>query len=242
MAWHRWLLYSNDQGERPFQLWVAIASLIFIFELLIGLTLWLKPKSPIKRLRVRWQAKNKVRFHQLHLCLGAVCALPLLLIAFSGMAFFWQDATKAIVEAVTLNKVTSRPTVPSVQFIEGTIASHNLDIAYQQAANALSLGQVYRVYMPQELNSPLALRIKMPDETHAYSWSWSNPHTGEYLHHFDASKQNIATKVWQFKYKFHIGDFIAWPVGVLWLILSLLPSFFVISGLYLAWQRHKQKR
>ncbi|WP_182440133.1 hypothetical protein [Colwellia sp. RSH04] len=33
--------------------------------------------------------------------------------------------------------------------------------------------------------------------------------------------------------KLHIGDFLAWAVRVLWLVLRLLPCFFVISGMQL---------
>lgn len=243
MAWHRWLIYRDDQGNRPMQLWMSIASLSLIIELVIGVILWLKPKHRLKRLKVRWQAKNKVRFHQLHLCIGAFCCIPLLLIAFSGMAFYWQDACKSIIEAVTFDSIVKRPSpLTLIQHEASSITAmanpaKQLDKAYQQAHAALASGQVYRIYMPQKANDPLALRIKMPKETHAYSWSWADPYTGDQLAHFDASQLSIASQVWHFKYKFHIGDFIAWPVSVLWLLLSLLPCFFVISGLYLVWQR-----
>ncbi|QBG36476.1 PepSY-associated TM helix domain-containing protein [Litorilituus sediminis] len=243
MAWHRWLIFRDDQGNRPMQLWMSIASLLLMIELVIGIILWLKPKHRLKRLKVRWQAKNKVRFHQLHLCLGAFCCIPLVLIAFSGMAFYWQDACKSIIEAVTLDTIVKRPKPPVlVKHASSannaiTIPAQQLDRAYQQAYAALASGQVYRIYMPQKDNEPLALRIKMPEETHGYSWSWADPYSGEQLAHFDASQLSIASQVWHFKYKFHIGDFIAWPVSLLWLFFSLLPCFFVASGLYLYWQR-----
>ncbi|GAA6173885.1 hypothetical protein NBRC116592_35550 [Colwellia sp. KU-HH00111] len=115
----------------------------------------------------------------------------------------------------------------------------NLSHAYQQAHSVLAKGKVYRIYIPTKVNAPLGLRIKMPDESHGYSWSWANPYSGELLGFYDASKASIATQAWHFKYKFHIGDFIAWPVSILWLVLSLLPTFFVISGLYLYWQRKR---
>lgn len=245
MSWHRWLIYRDGQGNRPMQLWVSIASLIFIIELFIGLVLWLKPKHRIKRLRVRWQTKNKVRFHQLHLCLGVFCCLPLLLIAFSGMAFYWQDACKSIIETLTFDQIESTPSAPTLSVSNSSdeqlqdIALLNLSHAYQQAHSVLAQGKVYRIYMPTKVNAPLGLRIKMPDESHGYSWSWANPYSGELLGFYDASKASIATQAWHFKYKFHIGDFIAWPVSILWLVLSLLPTFFVISGLYLYWQRKR---
>lgn len=88
MSWHRWFLYENDDNVRPMQLWVSIASLVFIFELMIGFTLWVKPKHRLKRLKVRWRAKNKIRFMQLHATIGVIFCIPLILIAFSGISFF----------------------------------------------------------------------------------------------------------------------------------------------------------
>lgn len=240
MAWHRWLLYSSDTDERPMQLWLSIASLIFMIELVIGFYLWVKPKHRLKRLQVRWRAKNKVRFHQLHGSLGVLCAVPLLLIAFSGISFFWPEVTKQVVEWFSLSKIQQHHYQHQpLSYQRPNHGKYQLDKAYRVAHSALADGEVYRIYLPQNQGEPLALRIAMPSESHAYSWSWANPYTGELLHSFDASKTSLATQVWNFRYNFHIGDFIAWPIKALWLLLSLLPSFFVISGVYL-WLKRKK--
>lgn len=238
MAWHRWLLYSNDKDEKPLQIWISIASLVFIIELMLGSYLWAKPKNRMKRLKIRWQAKNRVLFHQLHGTIGIIFAIPLILIAFSGMAFFWQDATKQIVEWLTLSEVQQHNYQHQPLPNRGEF---QLDKAYDTAHLALDNSEVYRIYLPDSAGSPLALRIKMPNESHAYSWSWANPYTGELLSKFDASTTSTATQVWNFKYKLHTGDFIGWPVKVLWLIISLIPSFFVISGIYL-WLKRKPRQ
>lgn len=236
MAWHRWLLYSNDADERPMQIWLSIASLFFITELLVGFYLWIKPKHRLKRLQVRWRAKNKVLIYQLHGSLGVVCGVPLLLIAFSGIAFFWPDASKQVVEWFSFSKIQQHNYQHQVLPHQG---KYQLNKAYKVAHSALASGNVYRIYLPQDQGAPLALRIAMPNESHAYSWSWANPYTGDLLHSFDASNVSLATQIWNFKYKFHIGDFIAWPIKILWFLLSLLPSFFVISGVYL-WLKRKR--
>lgn len=234
MSWHRWLLYTNEANMKPMQLWISIASLILIIELIIGFTLWAKPKHRLKRLKVRWQAKNKVRFTQLHGTIGVIFCIPLILISFSGIAFFWQDATKQVVEWLSFSEIQQH----NYQHQQLPIQKeYQLDKAYNSALSALADSKVYRIYLPDITGTSLALRIKMPNESHAYSWSWANPYTGEFLSSFDASKTSIATQIWNFKYKFHTGDFIGWPVKVLWLLISLIPSFFVISGIYLWIQR-----
>jgi len=236
MSWHRWLLYQTTTKERPFKILISIASLILIIEMMIGGYLWLKPKKALKRLKIKWRSKTKILLYQLHTTLGVFAFIPLILIAFTGMTFHWQSATKQIVEWLSFSKVESH------NFQHESLdkqQDYSLDKAYQSAQLALPEGKVYRVYLPQSTEQPLALRIKMPNESHANSWSWADPNSGNALGSFDASKTSIATKVWNFKYKFHIGDFIAWPVKVLWLFLSLLPCFFVISGVYL-WLKRQQ--
>jgi len=246
MAWHRWLLYQTESSNKPFKVWMSIASLSLIIEVILGCFLWLKPKHRLKRLKIKWRSKPKTLFYQLHTTLGVFAAIPLILIAFSGMAFHWKPATKQIVEWLTFGQVetakfdnnkANKAKVESNGSYKYT--NDELDRTYQVGKHALVGSLVYRVYLPQNSGEPLKLRLKMPDESHAYSWSWVDIPSGNVLSTFDASKASIATQVWHFKYKFHIGEFLGWPVKVLWLFLSLLPSFFVISGCYLLVKRKK---
>ena len=234
MSLHRWLLYQSDSQDKPFKVWVSIASLILIVEILLGCIIWARPKNRLKRLKVKWQSKPKVLYYQLHTCFGVMTSIPLILIAFSGIAFHWQPETKQIVEWLTFSKIESANYDKKLTISE---VNYQLDHAYQMGSSALEGSTVFRVYPPQKQEEPLKLRLKMPDESHGYSWSWVDPSSGEILKTFDASKTSLATRVWNFKYKFHIGEFIGWPVKTLWLLLSLLPGFFIISGAYLLIKR-----
>ena len=60
MAWHRWLLWRDDSNEKPLKIVVSIISLLLIIEMLIGLTLWLKPKNRLKRLKINIKASKPV--------------------------------------------------------------------------------------------------------------------------------------------------------------------------------------
>lgn len=238
MSWHRWLLYLGEDSKRPFQLWISVASLILIIEVIIGVFLWARPKNRLKRLRVRWKSKSKVLLYQLHGTLGLFLSIPLILIAFSGISFFWKDATQTIVEVLTFSQVEKHDFKKEVAVPKHL--NYQLDKAYFSAVEPLKSGTVYRVYLPNSAGQPLALRIKMPNESHAYSWSWSDPYTGKFLYCYDASKASIASKVWHFRYSFHIGDFIGWPIKFLWVVIALLPVFFFFSGIYI-WSKRAKK-
>ena len=238
MSWHRWLLYTDEQGKTPMKVWMSIASLLLIFEVVLGVYLWLKPKHRLKRLKVRWRAKNRVLLHQLHGTLGILLAVPLMLIAFTGMTFQWPEQTKAVVQWLTFGEVEQHTFNEKVK-----VANNNfqLDSAYVKASSALANGSVYRIYLPKSNEQPLALRMKMPNESHGYSWSWSNPYSGQVLATFNAGEASWTTQVWNFRYKFHIGEFIGWPIKILWLFISILPVFFVVSGTYLWLKRFRLK-
>jgi uncharacterized iron-regulated membrane protein len=241
MGWHRWLLYTEGD-EHPLGLLPPLASLILCIELILGFYLWARPKNRLKRLKVKWQAKNKVRFMQLHNVLGVYSLIPLFLIAFSGLAFYFKDATQAVVEVVTLSQIetpekVTLATVAQAATLKATPENYQLDKAVASAQAAFEDAWVYRVYVPQSQEEPVKLRIRSADESHAYSYSWSNPFTGELIDSFDASQTSLATRVWNFKYSYHIGNFIALPVKFIWLFLGLLPAFFVISGIYIFLKR-----
>lgn len=236
MALHRWLLYENEQGEKSLRNWVSTCALIFIITLLVGVYLWIKPKNRLKRLVIKPKAKLRILLYQLHTVIGMYLFIPLILIAFTGIAFHWKDETKAVLEFVTQDKVTNRPSAPVVEL--PSAPQQQLTLALNNALAFFPDGELYRIYFAKKTTEPIALRIKNPGESHAYSWVWVNPYTGDVLQSYDASKANFTSKAWDFKYKLHIGDFAGSLVQILWLFIALTPVFFTLSGFYFWYKRH----
>ncbi|WAJ71630.1 PepSY-associated TM helix domain-containing protein [Catenovulum adriaticum] len=238
LGFHRWLLYQNDAGGYPLRNIVSLASVCLMLELLLGFYLWVKPKKRLKRLKVNPKAKRKILFYQLHTVVGVYVFIPLFLVAFSGMAFHWNTIAQGTVEAVTFAKVEPRPEAPTIN----PQSQVKINEALSNARLALPEASLYRIYLPKAETEPMALRMQMPGETHAYSWVWVDPFTAGVLQVYDGSKANFATQVWNFRYKFHIGDFAGGLVQALWLILALTPLFFVVSGVYLFCLRKQRKQ
>lgn len=236
MQLHRWLLLQNKEGNKPLQDWVSIVSLSLMLNMLVGFYLWYKPKYPLKRLRVRLTANTKILFSQLHNVAGVFCVVPLLLIAFSGIAFNWQVPVKTILETLMVDDIESRPVVDYT--LDKGAPRLPVSQLVSKGINTLEAGVLYRIYLPTE-NQPLRLRIKMPNETHAYSWVWIEPNSGEVLASYNGEKANFVTQVWRFKYKFHIGQFISPHMEWLWLLLCLLPLCLLFTGL---WVKIKRRR
>ena len=237
MALHRWLLYEDGDGKRPLRNWVSVCALIFIINMLVGVYIWLKPKNRLKRLVIKPKAKLRILLYQLHTVIGMYLFIPLILIAFTGMAFNWKTQTQAVLEFVTQNTVEPRPKAPSIE-VPDTIDHDNLAIALHKALLIYPDAELFRIYMPKKASEPLALRVKNPGESHAYSWVWANQYTGTVLQSYDASRANLTTQAWNFKYKFHIGDFAGPLVQIIWLFIALTPVLFTVSGGYFWYKRH----
>lgn len=239
LALHRWLLFESSDGNKPFKNWMSVCALLLLINVLIGFYLWVKPKNRIKRLAIKPKAKLRVLLYQLHTVLGVYFFVPLILIAFTGMAFNWKTQTQSVLELVTQNKVTNRPAPPKIPVLKNTELQYNLAINNAQAI--FPKGEPYRVYLPKKADDAIALRIQNPGESHAYSWVWTNPFTGKVLNSFDASKINFTTQAWNFKYAFHIGNFAGPVVQFLWLLITLSLSFFIVTGVYFWLKRRNRK-
>jgi len=235
LLFHRWLLWQTDSGEKPLRDWVSIVALSLMVNLMIGFYLWLKPKAPLKRLKIRFRAKRKILFSQLHSVIGVVVFIPLLLMALSGIAFNWQTPTKWLVESITGQKIQA---TPSVAYVNNNQPDMDINTLVQVGLTALPYASLYRIYLPTD-DQPLRLRLKTAQESHAFSWVWVDPKTAQVLGVYDGGKANFATQVWRFKYKFHIGQFISQQLEWLWLLFSLAPLLFLFTGLWLHFKRRR---
>lgn len=237
MAIHRWLLYQDSNNEQPLRNWVSISALVLIFEVIVGFYLWVKPKNRLKRLVIKRRAKLRTLMYQLHTVLGVYLTIPLILIAFSGMAFNWQSATQAVVEALTFSNIEARP-VPAPLAKNNTSTATAIDKSYRNAVAIFPNARLFRIYFPTKPGQHIGFRLQNPGESHAYSWVWANPVNGVITGYYNASKANAATQVWNFKYKFHMGDFAGPVLQFIWFFIALLPAFFTLSGVYFFYKRH----
>lgn len=237
MALHRWLLYEDGEKGKPLRNWVSISALVLIFELLLGFYLWVKPKNRLKRLVIKRRAKLRILMYQLHTVLGVYLLVPLLLIAFTGMAFNWKKPTQQVVETITFSEVETRP-VPARLTASESLLPAAIDIAYDRATTIFPDARLFRIYFPLKAGEHIGFRMQNPGESHAYSWVWAHPVTGQETGRYDASSANVATQVWNFKYKFHTGDFAGPLVQFLWFFVALLPAFFTGSGIWFWYKRH----
>lgn len=234
LSWHRRLLQSGDSATVS-QNVLSTAATILCINLLVGLALWAKPKRRLKRMLYRPTNNAKSKIGQIHALLGVYTFIPLFLISLSGIAFFWVAPTKALVQAFTFGSV-ALPQHPQAE----TVGAPNLAQILASSSSVFAHGEPRRIYFAKKAGDPIKVRVQLPTENHPYSWVWLEPEDSRVIDSFNAEAQNLATKTWNFRYKFHVGQWWNGVIQCLWLLLMFVPIFWVVSGVWLALKRRRK--
>src|SRR3546814_3469499 len=96
-----------------------------MLQVLVGVGIWLTPPRRLARLKVDFGKRPRMVVIRLHQLSGVATALLLLSVAFTGLAMYWQDPAKALVEAATGSRVAEQPAMPR----SGLAAIADLDAA-----------------------------------------------------------------------------------------------------------------
>jgi len=238
LHFHRWLQFNEEPNRGWARHLISVVASILIIQVLLGLVMWLKPrKHALKRLKFKAHKTVTATLIQWHLIVGVYTGPVLILIACCGIGFNWPAIGK-LVEWSTASKI-ERPAQHDPVKVGGV---DSWQLALQNGQLALPAGRLHRIYFPKGPSEPLTLRFQLPEEIHPFSYVWLDGGSGEVLGAYEASGATLATRVWNFKYKFHIGDFAGLPIRIVWLWLSLLPAFFVVSGVWLWWRRRSKRQ
>jgi uncharacterized iron-regulated membrane protein len=232
----RWLV-----DARPYAGWarnaISAVSLVLMVQVLVGVWMWGLPGKRLARLTPSFRHSRRLALQRLHMLAGVVSALLLLLVAFTGMAMFWQDSTRAVVEAVTGSPV-EEPQEPSAA---GLHAVADLDAAVALARAAMPHAEL-ESFRPARGPGQLVHVGFRSEGTVVPGRVWVGDDPPRVLGLHDGRDATLATQVWHLRYWLHVGDFAGWPVRALWVVVALMPAAFVVTGLWLWRDRHRRGR
>lgn len=239
LHWHRRLLTGPALQPWTTDL-LSVTSLVLIANLLIGLLLWLIPGARRKRLRLRRQRKARPFNYQWHSVPALILSLPLALVAITGVSFHWPASLRAPLTAALAQPLQGpdfHVPAPAGHDLSGAPVAPDWDGARALAQQALPAGQIKRLHRASASDQPLRVRVLMPGEAHPYSWVWLDHSGRKVLGSFDASQANLATRLWNLRYKIHVGDFAGPVVLASWLLVAALPLLLIWTGVRLWWLR-----
>src|SRR3546814_4022947 len=96
-----------------------------------------------------------IRLHQLS---GVATALLLLSVAFTGLAMYWQDPAKALVEAATGSRVAEQPAMPR----SGLAAIADLDAAVRVGQAVFPEARLRHLRVPGRAGDVAVLHLERP--------------------------------------------------------------------------------
>lgn len=231
----RWL--AAGENARWIRHGVSAATLVLMIQVILGLWLWTMPRDRLQRLKVSGGLSPRLLVLRLHNLAGVLTALLVLLIAFTGMSMYWQAPAKAVVETVTASRITP----PAKMDFGGLRPVRNLDAAMAKGFAAVPDGRLTSFRPPSHPGAPVVMNFERQD-TFLPARAWVGDWPPRVLAKEEATRSTAAAFFWQMRYRLHVGQFGGWPVRAFWVLLSLMPAAFIITGLWLYWHRQRKHR
>jgi uncharacterized iron-regulated membrane protein len=231
----RWL--AEGETARWIRNGLSGIALLLIVQIGLGLWLWLKPPSPLRRLAVPVGHGTRLAVLRGHQLSGVVTALLLVVVAFTGLAMYWTEPARALIEWVTLSRVERPEPAP----FEGLRPIADLNEALSLAMAEAPEAELHTIRPPDTPGAPLIATLFAPDQT-APTRIWVGDDPARVLFVHDGREITAATWIWHMRYMLHVGDFAGPLVRALWVLVALAPAGFVISGLWLYLGRRRRER
>ncbi|GAB4178696.1 MAG: PepSY domain-containing protein [Thalassobaculales bacterium] len=227
-ALHRWLLVEDPAARRWVRNLISITTLLMALEVLVGIWVWAALPHRLARLKVDFRSGARLVVLRLHTLAGLVTSVLLIAIALTGISLFWHEPARVVVEALTGSRIEQprRPDGPGLKPIA------DLDRAVALGRTALPQAPLSAILVPQSPGDPVVLQLKTPGNF-VQSRVWVGDDPPRVLAVADGTRASLATRVRAFLYPFHIGNFGGWPVKLIWVVLSLMPAAFTVSGVWL---------
>ena len=231
----RWL--AEGEAARWIRHGLSGVALLLIVQIALGLWLWLKPPSPLRRLTVPSGQGTRLAVLRGHHLTGVVTALLLVMVAFTGLAMYWTEPARALIEWATLSEIEHPEPGP----FEGLRPLPDLEAALTLAMDQAPAANLRTIRPPDRPGAPLIATLFAPGQT-APTRIWVGDDPARVLFVHDGSEITAATWIWHMRYMLHVGDFAGPLVRALWVLVALAPAGFVISGLWLHLGRRRRER
>lgn len=233
-ALHRRWLVDNKTAAPWVRHAVSAVALALMLQVLVGVAIWLTPPRRLARLRVGFTQRPRMVLVRLHQLSGVVTALLLLTVAFTGLAMYWHDPARMVIEAVTGSRIDERPGLER----DDLAAIADLDTAVAVGQAAFPEARLRHLRLPARPGDVAVLHLegRWLDPP---SRAWVGDHPPRVLAVRDGAAASAATWIWQMRYPLHVGEFAGPVVRAIWVLVALMPVAFVTTGLWLYGSRRR---
>jgi uncharacterized iron-regulated membrane protein len=242
---HWSLLLATPIGQ-PIVVWSTV---IFIILLISGMILWWPKKwnkaGKQKSFKIKWGSTWRRINYDLHNVLGFYFLILSLIIAFTGLYWYFPSAKKAmhflgtgdftLPEAHT-EKVISTPD-------GGNAANHStIQIAYQKAWEENPSAYSIDIIAPADSQATITASVRPDGQTYYEHFHIEfDQYSGEILMAESYEDKNTGEKLLAMNYDIHVGAIGGLPGKIIAFFASLLCASLPITGFIIWWDRKKRE-
>lgn len=238
-------LLTGAQSETGEKL-VGYGGLLLLAMSVSGIVLWWPRKAAGQRLRahltIKRGASAKRVNYDLHRAGGFYLAVPLALLALTGVTLVFDEPVEA-----GLRRLTGAPPVaprPKIAATHEQRSPMNLDALVQAADVAVPGGQMRRISLPKKSDAPVLIRKRLPGELHPNGMSriYLNPCSGAVVRVERADAPLVVPRFMNLRYPLHIGVWGGLASRIAYAFVGLAPTLLLLTGAAMWWVRVGAKR
>jgi uncharacterized iron-regulated membrane protein len=225
----------------------AYATLIFVIMLITGVVLWWPKNKAARKQRVWFRWKNTTKWrrknYDLHNISGFYAALVALVIAVSGMMFYFEWVQAVVFVAANAGGTSRSEAIAAVSVPAPGSKELAFDKAFafaqkHYAADAESFGSA----MPADKKAPITLYANKHDGTYYANHQLQfDQYTGKLLAEKRFEENNLGEQVVGAKYDIHVGAILGLPGKILAFIISLISAMLPVTG-FIIWYGRTYKK
>ncbi|MEL7833757.1 PepSY-associated TM helix domain-containing protein [Fodinibius sp. Rm-B-1B1-1] len=241
---HWSLLLATPIGQ-PIVVWSTV---VFIILLISGMILWWPKKwnkaGKQKSFKIKWGSTWRRVNYDLHNVLGFYFLMLSLIIAFTGLYWYFPFAKKSMHFLGTGEyALPAGPGEKVVSTIPDTKTTDNpMDKAYNNAWNQYPKANSIALVAPADSQATISATVRPDGETYyGRSYLEFDQYTGELLAADRYKDKNAGEKLVAMNYDIHIGAIGGLPGKIIAFFASLICASLPVTGFIIWWDRKKRQ-
>lgn len=228
---------------------IAWSTIIFIMLLITGMVLWWPKKwnraGKQKSFKIKWGSTWRRVNYDLHNVIGFYFLILSLIIAFTGLYWYFPFAQKSLHFIGTgeyeLPDNTAKEVVSTQS--ENQDSPISLEAAYDKAWSAYPEAYSIALVSPPNEEAPIRADIRPDGQTYYENSSLQfDQYTGELLKADRYEDKNAGEKLLSMNYDIHVGAIGGLPGKIIAFFASLVCASLPVTGFIIWWDREQRKR
>lgn len=241
---HWSLLLSTPIGQ-PIVVW---STLIFIVLLITGMVLWWPKKwdkaGKQKSFKIKWGSRWRRVNYDLHNVLGFYFLTLALILAFTGLYWYFPSAKKALYFMGTGE--FKLPPDEHKQYVSAASPEDGVEspmqVAYRNAWNQHPGANRISFITPVDSQATITTTVYPDGQTYYEHFHMDyDQYTGELIAGEDYDSKNAGEKLLAMNYDIHVGAIGGLPGKIIAFIASLICGSLPITGFIIWWDRKKRQ-